>query len=125
MKEEKQCEAVLKLCCFPIDCTIVSKDEQEAVYAEYTAYYVHIAALKKHEDIGFKTVSTGRRSVLQFWHYEGQKWPCLQKFATRIFCMAASSAASERNFLTYGFIHTKLRNSLGPDTVSKLVYGKD
>ena len=36
--------------------------------------------------------------------------------------MTTSSAASERNFSTMGFIHSKLWNSLGPKTVEKLVY---
>ena len=38
--------------------------------------------------------------------------------------MTSSSAASERNFSTMGFIHSKLRNSLRPKTVEKLVYIK-
>jgi hAT family C-terminal dimerisation region len=38
--------------------------------------------------------------------------------------MATSSASSERNFSTFGFVHSKLRNSLGPEKVKKLVYIK-
>ena len=38
--------------------------------------------------------------------------------------MPASSAASERCFSTFGFVHSKLRNSLGPGKVEKLVYVK-
>jgi hypothetical protein len=38
--------------------------------------------------------------------------------------MAASSAASERAFSTFGFVHSKLRNRLGGDKVEKLVYIK-
>lgn len=33
--------------------------------------------------------------------------------------MAASAAASERNFSTFGFIQSKLRNCLGPEKVEK------
>jgi hypothetical protein len=36
--------------------------------------------------------------------------------------MATSSAASERNFSTIGFIHSKLRNSLSAKTIEKLVF---
>ncbi|CAB3977585.1 hypothetical protein DYB31_009882 [Paramuricea clavata] len=36
----------------------------------------------------------------------------------------AASAASERNFSTFGCIHSKLRNRLGPEKVKKLVYIK-
>jgi hAT family C-terminal dimerisation region len=38
--------------------------------------------------------------------------------------VASSSAASERNFSAVGFIHSKLRNCLGRDTVEKLDYLK-
>jgi hAT family C-terminal dimerisation region len=38
--------------------------------------------------------------------------------------MATSSAASERNFSALGFIQSKLRNSLSPKTVEKLVFIK-
>jgi hypothetical protein len=35
-----------------------------------------------------------------------------------------AAAASERNFSTFGFVHSKLRNCLGPEKVKKLVYIK-
>jgi hypothetical protein len=38
--------------------------------------------------------------------------------------MAMSSVASERNFSTMGFIHSKLRDSLSAKTVEKLVFVK-
>jgi hAT family C-terminal dimerisation region len=38
--------------------------------------------------------------------------------------MATSSASSERNFSTMGYIHSKLRNSLNVKTVEKLVFTK-
>ncbi|CAK9193520.1 unnamed protein product [Sphagnum troendelagicum] len=38
--------------------------------------------------------------------------------------MAMSSAASERNFSTMGFIHSKLRNALVARTIEKLVFIK-
>jgi hAT family C-terminal dimerisation region len=38
--------------------------------------------------------------------------------------MVTSSAASERNISTIGFIHSKQRNLLAPKTVEKLVYIK-
>ena len=38
--------------------------------------------------------------------------------------MAASSATSEMNFSTFGFVHSKLCNCLAPEKVKKLVYIK-
>ncbi len=43
---------------------------------------------------------------------------------SRLFNMATSNAASERNFSTMGFIHSKLRNSLSAKIVEKLVFIK-
>ncbi|KAH6586487.1 hypothetical protein BASA50_000442 [Batrachochytrium salamandrivorans] len=50
--------------------------------------------------------------------------PELQKIAIKLFSMATSSAASERNFSTMGFIHTKFQNCLNVETVEKLVFIK-
>ena len=61
---------------------------------------------------------------MNYWVSEGNDWPLLQQVVLRVFSMSCSSAASERNFSTFGFIHTKLRNSLTDDRVMKLVYIK-
>lgn len=66
----------------------------------------------------------GRTTPLQYWSTNGRAWPDLQKICVKLFSMATSSAASERNFSTMGFIHSKLRNSLGTQSVEKLVYIK-
>jgi hAT family C-terminal dimerisation region len=50
--------------------------------------------------------------------------PVLQHVAIKLFTMATSGAASERNFSTMAFIHSKLRNSLSVVSVEKLVYIK-
>mmetsp|Transcript_18749 Transcript_18749/g.18853 ORF Transcript_18749/g.18853 Transcript_18749/m.18853 type:complete len:87 (+) Transcript_18749:543-803(+) len=42
----------------------------------------------------------------------------------KLFSLVTSSASSERNFSTMGYIHNKLRNSLSASTVQKLVYVK-
>ena len=62
-----------------------------------------------------------RETPLQYWQSEGTGWPDLLKITLRIFTMPTSSAASERNFSTFGFIHSKLRNCLCPESVEKLV----
>jgi hAT family C-terminal dimerisation region len=63
-------------------------------------------------------------SVLKFWQSRGDQWPSLQKLAQQVFCMVASSAASERNFSTHGFVHSKLCNCLSEDAVENLFYIK-
>eukprot|EP00644_Phytophthora_capsici_P019292 jgi/Phyca11/132376/e_gw1.158.18.1 len=46
----------------------------------------------------------------------------LQTLAKQLFRCASSTAASERNFSTHAFIHSKLRNRLQLDRVEKLVH---
>jgi hAT family C-terminal dimerisation region len=55
---------------------------------------------------------------------EGKQFPVLRSVALIVFGMVTSSASSERNFSATGFIHSKLRNSLKPENVFKLVYIK-
>ena len=63
-------------------------------------------------------------SPLQYWKSNGSDWPTLQKVAVRLFSVVTSSAASERNFSTFGFISQKLRSRLSTDTIEKLVFVK-
>src|SRR5438270_12398726 len=53
-----------------------------------------------------------------------QSWPNskLQELAIKILLIPTSSAAAERNFSTFGFIHNKICNRLKNDRVKKLVY---
>lgn len=89
---------------FPTPDGSTCKERMEKLAQEYTAF--RIDALNEREQNGFRFKMIGNsKSVLQWW-------------------MAASSAASERNFSTFGFIHSKLRNRLSPKKVKKLVYIK-
>jgi hypothetical protein len=53
---------------------------------------------------------------------DNRKFLTLSRLAKTLFCLVPSSAASERNFSTFSFIHNKLRNRLKSDKVEKLVY---
>ena len=57
-----------------------------------------------------------------WWNTIGrEKFPILFKVASRLFVIPTSSAASERIWSVYDFIHTKRRNRLNTDKVDKLV----
>jgi hypothetical protein len=62
---------------------------------------------------------------LQYWHSDGAPWPDLQKIVVKLFTLAISSASSERNFSTMGFVHSKLRNSLSTETVENVGINQD
>ena len=111
---------------FPTPDGTTSDERKEKLAQEYTAF--RIDALEEREKNGFRFKMIGdSQSVLQWWMADGTDWPLLQNIAIRVFTMAALSAAmaaSERNFSTFGFIHSKLSNRLSPDKVKKLVYIK-
>ena len=99
---------------------------EEEMFIQYTSFRI-AALLHKNTappSLAFCMLIERKVSVLSFWMSRGDQWPWLQKLAQQAFSMVASSAASERNLSTFGFIHSKLRNCLSPDAVQKLVYIK-
>ncbi len=50
------------------------------------------------------------------------RYPLLSSVAIKVLSIPATSAASERNWSTYNFIHSKLRNRMVIDRAEKLVY---
>ena len=108
---------------FPKNDGTTDKERQEQLAREYTAFRIEALRERQQKTFRFKLIGQSK-SVLQWWKADGTDWPLLQDLATRVFSMASSSAASERNFSSFGFIHTKLRNRLCPEKVAKLVYIK-
>ena len=101
-----------------------SIEQQEQMYNEYTQFRVCALQEKTADNFRFKMLMKETKSVRQYWVADGMDWPVLQKVALRVFSMACSSSASERNFSTFGFVHTKHRNRLSDAKVKKLVYVK-
>jgi hypothetical protein len=101
-----------------------SEERKMELYDQLTKYVIAARREKSENTIRYKMLEMKRKTPLQFWQADGADWPELQKIAVKIFSMSTSSASSERNFSTYGFIHSKLRNSLSQDSVDKLVFIK-
>ncbi|CAB4403798.1 unnamed protein product, partial [Rhizophagus irregularis] len=59
---------------------------------------------------------------VNWWNLMKGRYPILSDVAIRILSILATSAASERNWSTFGFIHSKLRNKLHEKRVEKIVY---
>lgn len=95
-----------------------------AVLKEYTDFNIVVGRQKEMKKFKYQALLDGTKTVMQFWLTDGNSWPTLKTIATKVFSLVSSSAASERNFSTFGFIHSKLRNKLNPETVRKLVYIK-
>ena len=67
--------------------------------------------------------SAAKMKTSVFWKVLlAQKFPILYKLASRLFSIPTSSAASERVWSVFDFIHSARRNRLGNDRVSKLVF---
>ena len=87
---------------------------------QYTNFVITATREKTIDLFCYKMLKKGSKSVLQYWLVDGKSWPEVQKIAIKLFSMATTSAVSERNFFTMGFLHTKLWNSLNVETVEKL-----
>ncbi|AQK94388.1 hAT transposon superfamily protein [Zea mays] len=57
-----------------------------------------------------------------WWRLYGTETPALQKMATKILSLTASSSGCERNWSGFDGVHTKKRNRLTTDHLNKLVY---
>jgi hypothetical protein len=63
-----------------------------------------------------------RLSPINWWNFHGGEIPNIQKLAIKILSQVASSSSAERNWSTYGFIHSLKRNRLGSKKAEELVY---
>ncbi|XP_062202002.1 uncharacterized protein LOC133904521 [Phragmites australis] len=64
----------------------------------------------------------GRTHPAQWWSMFGSSTPTLSMLARRLVSQCASSSGCERNWSTFAFIHTKVRNRLSYKKLHKLVY---
>jgi hypothetical protein len=99
-------------------------DQKEQIFSEYTSFVINASNEKDCCDFRFQMLQKGTKTILQYWTLDGKQYPHLRATALRVFSMATSSAASERNFSMNGFIHSKLRNSLKEQNVQKLLFIK-
>jgi Protein of unknown function (DUF 659)/hAT family C-terminal dimerisation region len=106
------------------DSTAVTEERKMTLYDQLTKYFITALREKNENTIRYKMLENKRKTPLQYWQSDGTTWPDLQKIALRVFSMSASTAASERNFSTFGFIHSKQRNCLSEASVEKLVFIK-
>ena len=107
-----------------VDDIITTEQTKGDLYMQFTEFLILASQDKNTNSFRYKFLINKRKTPLQYWLTDGAEWPLLQKIAIKVFSLATSSAASERNFSTFGFIHSKLRNSLRTKSVEKLVYIK-
>ncbi len=59
---------------------------------------------------------------INWWKLVARRYPVLSNIALKVLSIPATSAASERNWSAFGFIHNKLRNRMLNQRVEKCVY---
>lgn len=87
--------------------------------AEFERFRLYVSQMSEDR---LHAINSGALSVLSWWKTVQFRFPNLYRVAARVFSCPCSSAASERNFSCFSFIHSKLRTRLSPDRVKKLVF---
>ena len=100
--------------------TVTADEDQSIQQVRLSQYFMFSQWVRKHRaeqsvqyQLLFAEDTDLRMSPLQFWSTRGHHWPLVQTLALRLFSLCCTSCESERAFSSLGFIHSKLRNSLG------------
>ena len=75
------------------------------IYLEYTNFKIAATNEKAQNSFRFQLLADRSKTPLEWWLTDGGDYSMLQKVAIKLFSMATSTAASERNFSTMGFIY--------------------
>ncbi|EXX61861.1 hypothetical protein RirG_167190 [Rhizophagus irregularis DAOM 197198w] len=97
--------------------SLVGEEYKDIVLTEL-AEYVRKTGSFAHSHLWGDVI---QKSV-NWWNLMKGRYPILSDIAIQILFIPATSAASERNWSTFGFIHSKLRNKLHKKRVEKIVY---
>jgi hypothetical protein len=98
-----------------------SAEKTAQIFQEYNAFRAWALQQQSMNSFKYVRLCQGKTTMPQFWCSYLQDWPLFAHLALKVYSVASSSAASERKFSTMGFVHSKLRNCLGRDTVEKVV----
>ncbi len=111
------------ICDFKID-NIIHEERNLKVYSEYIQFRLYCQDLHENNHMLLRLLKSNSMSLMNFWLNYKQEVPNLFQIASRIFSLVCTTASAERCFSVQGFIHSKFRNRLEPDTVMKLAYIK-
>ncbi|KAH9128828.1 hypothetical protein LEN26_007283 [Aphanomyces euteiches] len=97
------------------------QDLEAAVVTELASYNEYVGRMGSIDPRSLRLLAEGTMSPHQFW-VMNTRFPLLRDVAVTVFSCAVSSAASERNFSSFKFIHSRIRNRLSESRVEKLVH---
>jgi hypothetical protein len=93
------------------------ENEHDAIIMEYSEYVGKLGGFSENHLWGNLT-----KKPINWWKLVARQYPVLSKIALKVLSIPATSAASERNWSAFGFIHNKLRNRMLDQKVEKCVY---
>ncbi|KAH6562667.1 hypothetical protein BASA60_011032 [Batrachochytrium salamandrivorans] len=99
---------------------LISRCNWDRIFARSSANHN-----KDRKDFRFLMLEKGTKTILQFWLVDGLEFPQLRDLALQVFGYGCAQVPRQRGvFPPWGFVHSKLRSSLGSEKVKKLVYIK-
>ncbi|CAB4422917.1 unnamed protein product [Rhizophagus irregularis] len=105
------------LVAYRLDLRLAGEKNQNLVLEEYSKFIGKCGGFSKSYLWG-----DIKNKPINWWHLLEKRYPLLSSIALTLLSIPVTSAASERNWPAYKFIHSKLRNRLINDHAEKLVY---
>lgn len=96
---------------------LAPENKKDEVLIEYSDYIGKLGGFSDDHLWGAMT-----SQPINWWTLVARRYPILSTIARQILSIPSTSAASERNWSSFGFIHNKLRNRLEDNKVEKCVY---
>jgi hypothetical protein len=97
---------------------LVPIENQSKVLDEYAEYLGKL----DHFSCSYLWESNLVKNPINWWYLVKGRYPILSEVALKVLSVPATSAVSKRNWSTFGFIHSKVRNRLNDKRIEKLVY---
>ena len=96
---------------------LTPKDKKNEVLMEYSDY---VRKFGRFSDDHLWGVITSH--PINWWTLDARRYLILNAIVCQVLSILSTSAASERNWSSFGFIHSKLHNRLEDSKVEKCVY---
>ncbi|KAJ1259661.1 hypothetical protein BS78_10G173100 [Paspalum vaginatum] len=110
---------VMRLICKGLE-KMLETDAAACALQEYESFRTKVGEFST--DIARRMAMDRKTLPAAWWATFGGDTPVLQRVARRLLSQCASSSGCERNWSTFAYIHTKLRNRLSHKQLAKLVF---
>lgn len=91
---------------------------------QLTEYVIDATREKNNNTFRYTLLVKHKKTALQYWLTDGQRWPLLQQIACKVFSLPSSTVAVERKLTAKATLPAALRAALPPAVVGKLMFIK-